>query len=117
MAETESEVASTSGFKVRPLSKRESGAKRELGAGSPESDDGRQVAEGRGQQEQSKVQKAKPPEAEHSSNSKSSSSKTQRPRLYQLTAELRELEAKLRLGGGADRIKKQHQQGKLTARE
>jgi acetyl-CoA carboxylase carboxyltransferase component len=34
-----------------------------------------------------------------------------------LTAELRELEHKLRQGGGAKRIERQHEQGKLTARE
>lgn len=38
-------------------------------------------------------------------------------RLRELTAELRELETKLRAGGGPDKIKKQHEQGKLTARE
>ncbi|MEP6742147.1 MAG: carboxyl transferase domain-containing protein, partial [bacterium] len=38
-------------------------------------------------------------------------------RLSELMAELRELEAKLRLGGGPDKIEKQHKQGKLTARE
>jgi acetyl-CoA carboxylase carboxyltransferase component len=38
-------------------------------------------------------------------------------RLRQLTAELHALEAKLRAGGGPDKIEKQHQQGKLTARE
>ncbi len=30
---------------------------------------------------------------------------------------MRQLEARLREGGGADRIAKQHKQGKLTARE
>src|SRR5213075_2967215 len=40
-----------------------------------------------------------------------------RGRLGLLTAELHELEAKLRIGGGPDKIQKQHQQGKLTARE
>src|SRR6266404_7131267 len=40
-----------------------------------------------------------------------------RGRLHQLTADLRALEAKLRPGGGPDKIEKQHQQGKLTARE
>src|SRR5688572_20942676 len=34
-----------------------------------------------------------------------------------LTAELIELEDRLRQGGGADKIVKQHSQGKLTARE
>ena len=38
-------------------------------------------------------------------------------RLQVLTDELRQLEAKLRLGGGPDKIEKQHSQGKLTARE
>ena len=38
-------------------------------------------------------------------------------RLRQLTDELRQLEAKLRLGGGPEKIEKQHKQGKLTARE
>jgi acetyl-CoA carboxylase carboxyltransferase component len=38
-------------------------------------------------------------------------------RLRELTAELHDLEAKLRLGGGPDKIGRQHQQGKLTARE
>jgi 3-methylcrotonyl-CoA carboxylase beta subunit len=38
-------------------------------------------------------------------------------RLRALTAQLRELEARLRAGGGPERIKKQHVQGKLTARE
>ena len=38
-------------------------------------------------------------------------------RLRELTRELRELETKLRLGGGPDKIDRQHKQGKLTARE
>ena len=38
-------------------------------------------------------------------------------RLRQLADEVRALEASLRLGGGADKIEKQHKQGKLTARE
>ena len=38
-------------------------------------------------------------------------------RLRELTRELRQLEEKLQLGGGAGRIEKQHQQGKLSARE
>ena len=38
-------------------------------------------------------------------------------RLRQLTDELQQLEARLRLGGGPDKIQRQHQQGKLTARE
>ena len=38
-------------------------------------------------------------------------------RLAQLSAEARELEQRLRLGGGPDKIERQHKQGKLTARE
>lgn len=47
----------------------------------------------------------------------SPATKESRKRLRELTDELRELEAKLRLGGGPDKIEKQHSQGKLTARE
>ena len=89
MAEREAEVVSTSGFKVRPLSKREPGA------GSHESE----VSD---------------------SNTPPLTTKPDKPRqsrLRELTDELRELEAKLRLGGGAERVEKQHKQGKLTARE
>jgi acetyl-CoA carboxylase carboxyltransferase component len=38
-------------------------------------------------------------------------------RLRELTVELQELEARLRLGGGPDKIERQHTQGKLSARE
>jgi acetyl-CoA carboxylase carboxyltransferase component len=38
-------------------------------------------------------------------------------RLRQLADDVRALEARLRLGGGPDKIEKQHKQGKLTARE
>lgn len=38
-------------------------------------------------------------------------------RLYRLTAELSELESRLLLGGGDEKIRRQHEQGKLTARE
>jgi acetyl-CoA carboxylase carboxyltransferase component len=38
-------------------------------------------------------------------------------RLRELTSELQELEAKLRLGGGPEKIERQHSQGKRTARE
>lgn len=38
-------------------------------------------------------------------------------RFHRLAAELRELSARIRLGGGEARIRKQHEQGKLTARE
>ncbi|MFN2511229.1 MAG: acyl-CoA carboxylase subunit beta [Pyrinomonadaceae bacterium] len=49
--------------------------------------------------------------------SKSTASKQSNKRLRELTAELEELEAKLRLGGGSEKIERQHKQGKLTARE
>lgn len=38
-------------------------------------------------------------------------------RLRELTDQLHQLEARLRTGGGPDKIDRQHQQGKLTARE
>jgi acetyl-CoA carboxylase carboxyltransferase component len=38
-------------------------------------------------------------------------------RLRALSDETRDLEARLRLGGGADKVERQHSQGKLTARE
>jgi len=40
-----------------------------------------------------------------------------RTRLRALVADLQRLEAKLRRGGGPEKIERQHQQGKLTARE
>jgi acetyl-CoA carboxylase carboxyltransferase component len=40
-----------------------------------------------------------------------------RMRLRELAADLQRLEAKIRIGGGSDKIERQHQQGKLTARE
>src|SRR5215471_4729302 len=71
MAEMKSEVVSTSGFTVRPLS-------RTTGSKGPTS---------------------------------------KQSRLRTLTTELRILEDKLRQGGGPDKIARQHNQGKLTARE
>ena len=38
-------------------------------------------------------------------------------RLRELSADVRELEGRLRQGGGADKVARQHKQGKLTARE
>src|SRR6184192_4834406 len=38
-------------------------------------------------------------------------------RLKTLTAEYRELKARLEQGGGPDKVRRQHEQGKLTARE
>jgi acetyl-CoA carboxylase carboxyltransferase component len=53
------------------------------------------------------------------SKSDSSSPVSDKPpgRLRDLTNELHQLEQKLMLGGGPDKIEKQHKQGKLTARE
>ena len=49
--------------------------------------------------------------------SDSSSATKQSTRLRELSEQLLQLEAKLRRGGGPDKIDRQHQQGKLTARE
>jgi 3-methylcrotonyl-CoA carboxylase beta subunit len=46
-----------------------------------------------------------------------STPKQSNQRLRELTGELIELEERLRLGGGPEKIEKQHQQGKLSARE
>src|SRR5207302_8766935 len=46
-----------------------------------------------------------------------SKSQTERTRLRELTNELHELEARLRLAGGVEKIEKQHKAHKLTARE
>jgi 3-methylcrotonyl-CoA carboxylase beta subunit len=48
---------------------------------------------------------------------KEPASKQSNRRLRELTEELQALEARLRQGGGPDKIEKQHKQGKLTARE
>lgn len=42
---------------------------------------------------------------------------TTSPRLRELTDQLHQLESRLRFGGGPEKIDRQHQQGKLTARE
>ena len=88
MADTESEVVSTSGFKVRPLTK--------------------QKAVGSGQKAETLTTEGTSTPAEP---------QPKQSRLRELTNELRGLEAKIRLGGGSERIEKQHLQGKLTARE
>jgi len=49
--------------------------------------------------------------------SDSGSATRQSTRLRELTEQLLQLEAKLRRGGGPEKIDRQHQQGKLTARE
>ena len=46
-----------------------------------------------------------------------STAKQSNQRLRELTEELLELETRLQFGGGPEKIEKQHQQGKLTARE
>jgi len=92
MAETESEVVSTSGFKVRPLSR---------------------VSRPAVEKSERETQKAD----SVPSKVAFSKSQSQRTRLRELTSELRELEARLRLGGGLEKIEKQHKAHKLTARE
>src|SRR6266404_666952 len=101
MAEMKSEAVSASGFKVRPLSRV---VKVESSPAEP------QKAEG------------SKPKAEGSSpipyDSKSQTEVQRKPsRLRELTEELREVEARVRLGGGPDKIAKQHKAHKLTARE
>lgn len=49
--------------------------------------------------------------------SPSDASRSQEGRLWTLAAELKELRSRLQLGGGEKRIQRQHDQGKLTARE
>src|ERR1700738_3311726 len=92
MAETESEAVSTSGFKVRTLSRVAKPDAQTAGSG------------------QHSAESSIPEPHDSKFQSKSS-------RLRELTGELRELEAKLRLGGGADKIEKQHKAHKLIARE
>jgi 3-methylcrotonyl-CoA carboxylase beta subunit len=95
MAETESEVVSTSGVKARPVSKV---ANVDLSLAEPQKPDAKQRA---------------------GTNPSPRSPKPQMKlsRLRELTEDLRQLETKLRLGGGPEKIEKQHKQGKLTARE
>src|SRR2546426_7227832 len=92
MAETESEVVPTSGFKVRPLSR----------AAKP--------AVEKAEREERKADGVP-------SKVAFTRSISQGTRLRKLTDELHELEAGLRLGGGLEKIEKQHQANKLTARE
>src|SRR3989454_2438115 len=92
MAETESEVVPTSGFKVRPLSR----------AAKP--------AVEKAEREERKADGVP-------SKVVFTRSISQGTRLRKLTDELHELEAKLRQGGGPEKTKRQHKQGKLSARE
>jgi acetyl-CoA carboxylase carboxyltransferase component len=98
MAEIEPDVAPASGFKVRPLS-------RVVGAALPPAAPENAV---------SSTQKAEG-ETSHSVHQAKSSGK--RSRLRELTEGLREVEARLRIGGGPEKIAKQHKARKLTARE
>src|SRR5262245_45704433 len=91
MAEQESELPTASKFTVRPLTR----AKGE--GSSPSTDSGKQDGTSAPQPQSGMVER--------------------RSRLRELTDELHALEARLRLGGGAERIERQHKQGKLTARE
>src|SRR6266446_5169042 len=90
MAEIEPDVAPASGFKVRPLSR----------VASVDSS------------------LAEPQKAQGSSSEpQDPKSQNKHSRLRELTEQLRAVEARVRLGGGPDKIEKQHKQGKLTARE
>ena len=55
--------------------------------------------------------------AGYQSDSRESSPAGQRTRTGEAVEELRRLEAKLRRGGGPEKVERQHRQGKLTARE
>ena len=102
MAETKSEAVSTTGFKVRPLTRV---ARAESSLAEPQKAEGsRQEAVGRKQED-------------HGSKPHDSKPASKRSRLRELTAELRELETRIRVGGGLDKIAKQHKAHKLTARE
>src|SRR6266404_2712886 len=90
MAEIEPDVAPASGFKVRPLSR----------VASVDSS----LAE-----PQKAVGSSPEPQDPKSQNKHS--------RLRELTEELRAVEARVRLGGGPDKIAKQHKAHKLTARD
>ncbi len=109
MAEMKS--GTLSGFKVRPLSRV---SKADSPLAQPHQAEGtKQKAESISQTSDGR------PQSTATSSSKSASEKvlTKRTRLRDLTEELRTLEAKLRIGGGPDKIAKQHKAHKLTARE
>src|SRR6266446_9637029 len=90
MAEIEPDVAPASGFKVRPLSR----------VASVDSS------------------LAEPQKAQGSSSEpQDPKSQNKHSRLRELTEQLRAVEARVRLGGGPDKIAKQHKAHKLTARE
>ncbi len=109
MAEMKS--GTLSGFKVRPLSRV---SKADSPLAQPHQAEGtKQKAESISQTSDGR------PQSTATSSSKSASEKVlrKRTRLRDLTEELRTLEAKLRIGGGPDKIAKQHKAHKLTARE
>ena len=92
---------SASGFKVRPLSRV---APADTSPAEPQKPEG--------SKQKSESSSLKPPD------SKSQTEVQRKPsRLRELTEELREVEARVRLGGGPDKIAKQHKAHKLTARE
>jgi acetyl-CoA carboxylase carboxyltransferase component len=127
MAETESEALPTSGFKVRPLL-RVAKAKPHEAAGA-KAESSRQAADGRPPDAEKLPAKSAPekiseiiePGKERTRRPRSQHQverlQAKRTRLRELTEELRTLEAKLRRGGGPDKIAKQHKAHKLTARE
>ena len=92
MAEMKTGVQSPSGFKVKPLSKVIKRDEIAAGGGAPKAENS--IPEPHDSKFQGKLS-----------------------RLRELTEDLHKLEARLRLGGGPDKIAKQHKQGKLAARE
>ncbi len=112
MAEIEPDVAPASGFKVRPLSRV---VRDRSSAGQPgESHDGKQEPEGRTPNAAGEPESSLP-------NAHGADGASARPgkhsRLRALTDDLREVEARIKVGGGPDKIAKQHKARKLTARE
>jgi acetyl-CoA carboxylase carboxyltransferase component len=101
MAEMKSETVSTSGFKVRPLSR------------VAKADSSPAEAQKAESSREEAVESSPEPRDIHTQAKVG----TKRSRLRDLTEELLALEAKLRLGGGPDKIEKQHKAYKLTARE
>lgn len=94
MAKTESTIMPNSGFKVKRLSRVSSSAGE--------------------QREGLKASLSITPADDHGSKSEK---RGDPHRLRDLTTQLRELEARIRLGGGPERVAKQHKARKLTARE
>jgi 3-methylcrotonyl-CoA carboxylase beta subunit len=103
-------------FKVRPLRKM---AEREATAPQAEARESASFAAASRVESPAKSQPtSQAPRTEKRATDQSrATSEGKRTRLRGLVEELRGLEEKLKQGGGADKIERQHSQGKLTARE